>query len=77
MPTILLRGLDADTSARVKTYARAHDLSVSDAAAQLLRIALDHLEARAAGGRAVREGRTAAEASEAGRRAVAMRWARR
>lgn len=76
MPTLMLRGLDAETSARVKSYARTHDLSVSAAAAQLLTIALDHLEARKVAGEARWTGLRKAERSEVARRAAQARWDR-
>lgn len=77
MPTIFARGVSPELATRVRQYARAHpDRSTSDSIAALLQIALDHLDARAAGGRASHASRTPEERTEAARHAVTARWAR-
>lgn len=76
MPSLMLRKLDPALVARVKAYARAKEISLTDAAVHLLAAGLDHLEARAAGAQATNRSRTAAERSAAGRKAVTARWDR-
>lgn len=82
MPTLIIRHLDAATKARLKAHARrqstpAHKVGESEAGAELIRIALDHLEARRSGAHALNASRTPAERSAAGRHAVAVREAKR
>lgn len=74
MPSLMLRALPADLVARVKAYARAKELPLPAAAAQLLTIALDHLDARSAGAVAVNQQRTPEERSAAASKAVQARW---
>ena len=78
MPTtLMLRRLPPELLARVRVYARAHDLRTPEAAVRLITAGLDHLAARSAGGVALHAGRSAEERSAAGRRAVQARWAKR
>lgn len=51
MPSLMLRGLPSDLVGRVRAYATAHGCSTPVAAARLLTIALDHLDARQRGAR--------------------------
>ncbi len=76
MPTLLARGCAPELAARVKNYARDQELSVSDAVAALLTIALDHQEARSSGGSARWQGTTTADRSQAAIAAVQARWAK-
>lgn len=75
--SLMLRALPSELVGRITAYARTHELPLPRAAAQLLTIALDHLDARAAGGRASHDGRSAEERSESGRHAARARWAAR
>lgn len=69
MPTLLARGCSPELATRVKRYARTHpDRSTSDSIAELIRVGLDTLEARAAGGRARQAQSTPAQRSETMRR---------
>lgn len=73
MPTIMLRGCSPELASRVRAYARQHpDRSTSDSIAHLLAVALDHLAARQAAGRATHAGTTPEQRSER-MRALAMR----
>lgn len=78
MPTLMARGVSPELATRVRQYARRDpDRSTSDAIAHLIRVGLDTIEARAAGGHAVHASRSTEERSQAGRKAVTARWARR
>lgn len=73
MPTLMARGLSPELATRVRRYARLHPhRSTSESIGALLTIALDHLDARAAGGRAVHAGTTPEQRSER-MRALALR----
>lgn len=76
MPSLMLRNLPAGTVARLRAYARQHDLSLVDAADRLLTAGLETVEARSAGGHA-RAARMTPEARSARARELAQaRWAR-
>ena len=60
--------------ARVRTYARKAKVSRSQAVSDLLEIALTHLDARAAGGRASHATRSPADRAAMGRRLARARW---
>jgi len=77
MPSLMLRGVPADLVARLRAYARSHNRSLPSAAIDLLTIALDHLDARAAGGRRSHAQLTPAERSARARALVQARWAKR
>lgn len=65
MPTLISRGCSPELATRVKRYARLHPTrSTSESIAELIRVGLDTLEARAAGGRARHADLTAAQRSE-------------
>ena len=74
MPTLHLTRLSAALVARVRAYARARSLSTPEAAEHLITAGLDHLEARAAGGRAAHADRSTTERREAAQQAVEARW---
>jgi hypothetical protein len=74
MPTLMLRRLSPELMARVKAYAAQKQIGVTEAAAQLLAVALDHLDARAAGAASTNAGRTPEERSAAAKRAAEARW---
>lgn len=76
MATLMARHGSPELVARVRTYARARALSTSQAIGDLLTIALDHLDARSAGGHAVHRSRSEAERSLTGRRLAMARWKR-
>jgi len=71
------RILAPDVLARVEAYATAHQLGVADAVAQLTLAALDHLDARAAGGHKRWDGVTAADRRALATRAAQARWGKR
>lgn len=73
MPTLMLRGLSSETMACIKAYARREQTQTSVAAAQLLTIALDHLDARSAGA-ATTNAKPKRERSESARHAAQARW---
>lgn len=62
--------------ARVRRYARGRDLTEEQAVGKLLVIALDHLDARSAGGTATNRRLTAAERRRNAKRAIEARWAK-
>ncbi len=74
MPTLMLRRLPPELLARIRAYAKAHDLRTPDAAVRLLTAGLDHLAARSAGGVAATARLTRGERQSSGRRAVLSRW---
>lgn len=69
----MIRRIDPETMARVKAYARREQTQTSIAAAQLLTIALDHLDARSAGA-ATTNAKPKRERSESARHAAQARW---
>ena len=72
----MLRGLDTDLMARVKTYARDHNLLLATAAAVLMAAGLRSLERAAAGGHARATALTADERSAIARHAALTRHQR-
>lgn len=74
MPTLMLRDVPPALLTRIRRYTRARGLSSSAAGAELLAIALDHLDARAAGGRATAARRSPADRAAAAQRAARARW---
>lgn len=79
MPSQMLRAehLDHATYTRVRAFARAKGLSTSAAFVTLATVALDHLEARTAGGNARSASLTGTERSDIARQAAQTRWAKR
>ena len=71
------RILAPEVLARVETYATGHQLGVSDAVASLTLAALDHLDARAAGGHKRWDGVTATDRRALATRAAQARWGKR
>lgn len=78
MPTLVLRGLDADLLARVKAYAAARDLSLRDAAIEALSRGLDGdspaQQLGASGGRASAARLSATQRRDKARAAAVARW---
>lgn len=74
MPTLMARGCDPALVSRVRQYARTRGGSTSDTIAHLLTVALDHLDARAAGGKLVQQGKTPEQRQDAARYAARARW---
>lgn len=62
---------------RLHAYAAEQGLSLSEARARLLTIALDHLDARRRGGHGRHQRMTTAERSASAARAARIRWAAR
>jgi len=71
------RILAPEVLTRVEAYATTHQLGVADAVAQLTLAALDHLDARAAGGHKRWDGVTAADRRALATRAAQARWGKR
>jgi hypothetical protein len=74
MPTLMGRGLPNDLVRRVREYARHAQITTSEAIGKLLQIALDNLDARAAGGKARMQGLSPEERSDQARSAAQARW---
>lgn len=73
MPSLILRGLSDDLMARLSRYAESQGMGRPSAAASLLAIALDHLDARSAG--AAETNRVSAmERRARARHAAQARW---
>lgn len=64
----------SDTDARLQAYADEQQLTLEEARARLITIALDHLDARRRGGERRRKGMSKTERSDAARKAVQARW---
>lgn len=77
MPTLMLRGVSSDLARRVKAYAATREIGISAAAAHLLTVALDHLDARSRGASVLHASRTPEERSAAAKLAVEAREAKR
>ena len=78
MPTLMARGVSPAIVTRVRQYARTRpEVTTSQAIADLLVVALDHLDARQRGAAAVNSRMTPEQRSARARAAVAAREAKR
>ena len=76
MPTLMLRGLDAALVARVRAYARHHDLSLVAATSALWLRGLASVAAVSTAGHARAASLTPEERSAIARHAAGARWHR-
>jgi hypothetical protein len=74
---VLRPQISCELLARVEEYAKVRGMSAQEAASELIERGLDHFDARRSGGVVVAARRTAAERSEAAKRAALVRWSNR
>jgi len=75
MPSVTFRHLPESLTKRLRAYREAHGLDTSAAGVRLLTFALDTLDARKAGARAINAAPPATRTARA-KKAIAARWAK-